>query len=614
MEFKVLGPLEVHSGERTVDLAPKRRHLLALLLCRPNAVISTDRLVHELWGDVPPRTAKKSLQVHLHNLRRRLNEKDRIIYHPPGYAVNIEPGELDIHRFESLINCGRSAVAGTQIRRGAEAFRQALALWRGPAFVGHEHLQCIAEEANRLTESRRIAEEDLLDIDLQLGRHAEIVGRLRVLVEQNPFRERLRGQLMLALHRLHRSSEALRVYSEGRQILAEELGLDPGNHLRLLERAILNNDPALNARGMIQLREGVAYRPREIPADIDAFTGRVQDVTRIEKLLTTREGDGSKMALIYGAGGAGKSTLAVRAAHNLSNMFPDGQLYVDLQGTGNRTRPLEPREVLHRFLRSLGAGASRIPKDTAEAAVRYRSLLADRRMLIFLDNAANSAQVLPLLPGTTSCATLVTSRRTLAEARGIEADRAHHLGEFSDEDALSLLRAIIGNDRVASESADALKIIQLCGRLPLAVRIAGAKLAARPMWTLRVLSERLSPETRRLDELQMGDMSIRATIGVSYTDIEDPYPDQSARMFRLLGLLKCSKISVSTAAVLADVTVDRALSALERLTDASLLESCLPGHYRMSDLVRLFAQEQAATSMSEAEMRAAVSRIPTPRA
>ena len=319
MEFGVLGPLEIRDGAKAIELPPQRRDLLALLLCRPGTVVSADALVDGLWGEDPPRSAAKSLQVQLHHLRRVLDDERRLAHRPPGYLLTVEPDELDAARFERLVERGRTALAERRTAEGADLLRQALTLWRGPAFAGLDHLAMAADEAQRLAEQRRMAEEGLLGAELDLGNHADVVGRLTALVTEHPFQERPRAQLMLALHRLGRRAEALDVYREGRKALADELGLEPGPRLRDLERAILVNDPALDPSRPESSSPRV---PAELPLDIATFTGRSGEVDRLSAMLTADSGS-PVVAAINGVGGSGKSALAVRTAHEVAAAFPE---------------------------------------------------------------------------------------------------------------------------------------------------------------------------------------------------------------------------------------------------------------------------------------------------
>ncbi|MFB9839498.1 AfsR/SARP family transcriptional regulator, partial [Actinoallomurus acaciae] len=456
MEFGVLGPLEIHDGARAVDLPPQRRDLLALLLCRPNTVVSADALVDGLWGEAPPRTAAKSLQIQLHHLRRALDDDDRLVHRAPGYLLTVGPDELDATRFERLVERGRAALAEGRTGAGVDLLRQALTLWRGPAFAGLDHLTMAADEAQRLAEQRRTAEEDLLDAELDLGNHADVVGRLTALVAEHPFRERPRAQLILALYRLGRRAEALDVYREGRKVLADELGLEPGPRLRDLQRAILVNDPALD----LPRRESPSAQvPAELPLDIATFTGRSGEVERLRAMLTADPGS-PVIAAINGVGGSGKSALAVRAAHEVATAFPDGQLYVNLRGSTVGLERLPAMKVLGRWSRTLGASGEHALDDVDEAAARFRSLTAGRKMLIVLDDAADAAQVRPLLPGAPGCAVLITSRRMLSTLDGVVHLR---LDVMSEAEALTVLDRLAVADRVAADPDGAARVAELCG-------------------------------------------------------------------------------------------------------------------------------------------------------
>ncbi|MGH3373378.1 MAG: BTAD domain-containing putative transcriptional regulator, partial [Actinoallomurus sp.] len=477
MEFGVLGPVEVRDGERAIVLPPQRRRLLALLLCRPGAVVSTDLLVEGLWGPTPPRTADKSLQIQLHRLRRVLGD-ERIVHRAPGYLLVAEPGEVDAARFEALVGQGRAALAGHRMEEGARMLRRALGLWRGSPFAGADHASMVGEEALRLAEQRWTAEEDLIGAELALGRHADVVARVAALVARHPLRERLRGHLMVALYRLGRQAEALEVHQEGRRLLADQLGLEPSAALRRLEHSILVNDPALDPppAPVPARRRPVASGqapPARLPADIRDFTGRVRESASLTRFLTGDPNDSGDpgdpgpaapaVATVCGRPGVGKTTLAVHVAHRVREAFPDGQLYVNLRGI--EAEPADPAQVLARFVRAFGVEGPAIPGDLDERAELFRGLTATRRVLVVLDNAANERQVRPLLPGSPGCGVLITSRVRLSTLEGAQ---VIDLDGFEPEPALALLAKVTGPARVAAEPAAAERVVRLCGQLPLA--------------------------------------------------------------------------------------------------------------------------------------------------
>lgn len=615
MEFGVLGPVEVHDGEHAIVLPPQRRHLLALLLCRPNSVVSTELLIDGLWGPAPPRTAGKSLQIQLHHLRRALGDERRIDHRTPGYLLHVESGEVDALRFEVLVGWGRAALAAHRTEEGARTLRRALGLWRGSPFAGSEQVAMVAEEALRLAEQRWTAEEDLIGAELDLGRHADVVVRASALVARHPFRERLRGHLMVALYRLGRQAEALEVHREGRRLLADQLGLQPSARMRELEHSILMNDPALDAP--VSARrvsdEAPAARPAQLPADIKDFTGRTRETTSLARFLI---GDGDAgtgpgrptalaLATVSGRPGVGKTTLAVHVAHRVREAFPDGQLYVNLHGI--EPEPTDPSRVLARFIRALGVEGPAIPEHPEERAELYRDLTAGRRVLVVLDNATNERQIRPLLPGSAGCGVLITSRARLA---GLEGAQVIDLDGFESEPALALLAKVTGTGRVAAEPAAAEHVVRLCGHLPLAVRIAAARLAARPAWNLAMFAERLSDEHRLLDELAVGDLEVRGSVALSYQLLDD---DQR-RVFRLLGHLPGLDFPGWVTMPLADTSREAAERLVESLVEARLVEAVRGdgsgfARYRLHDLLRVFARERSATDDRPQDVHAALDRL-----
>jgi DNA-binding SARP family transcriptional activator/predicted negative regulator of RcsB-dependent stress response len=616
MEFRILGPVEVWDGTQRLGLGgPKPRALLAVLLLRANRVVSTDRLMDELWGEAPP-TARNLIQVYVSRLRHALHgnrdgsEPERVLVtRPPGYLLRVEPGQLDLERFEALTAQARQATADGDLEGAAERWCAALALWRGPALDGIASEVLRRTAVPRLEEARLVALEERLEVDLRLGRHAELVGELRALVAAYPDRERLCRQLMLALYQSDRQAEALAVYRGMRQALVEELGLEPSPALQELERAILLADPALKPEGPTAggaLRDPASPRgPCQLPPDIDDFTGRQEAVAQLQRLLEGEPATAIVVSAIAGKAGVGKTALAVRVAHRLRPCFPDGQLYVNLRGA--QAEVLGPTDVLAGFLRALGIDGARIPEGVEERARLYRARLADRRVLVVLDNAASEAQVRPLLPASHGCAALVTSRTSLS---GLEAAHPLILDVLDSDQAVELLAKLAGPDRVAAEPQAAQQLVRLCGLLPLAVRIAGARLAQRPQWRLARLAERLADEHRRLDELVTGDLEVRASVALSYRGRSEA----ERRLFRLLGLLAAPSFAAWVAAALLDSGLAEAEELLERLVDAQLVEAAGEDRagqlrYRLHDLLRVFARERLEAEKPAPARRVSLQRL-----
>jgi len=617
IEFRILGPVEVWDGAQRLAVGgSKPRALLAILLLHANQVVSTERLVDELWGEAPPTTARNLVQVYVSRLRQALYyRRDQaaqvpmLVTRPSGYLLRVEPGELDLDCFEDLTAEARRAAVHGDLERAGERWCAALALWRGPALAGAASEYLWQTAAPRLEEARVVALEERLEIGLRLGRHAELVGELQALIAVYPGRERLCRQLMLALYRSGRRAQALTVYRNVRQMLVEELGLEPSSALQELERAILRADPTLEpvlpTASATFDEPGPRRGPCQLPPDIDDFTGRQGAVAEVQQLLEKEGATAIVISAIAGKAGVGKTTLAVRVAHRLRPRFADGQLYVDLRGV--EAQALDRADVLAGFLRALEVEGAEIPEGLEDRVRLYRSRLADRRVLVVLDNAASEAQVRPLLPGSQSCAVLVTSRVRLS---GLEAAHALTLDMLEPDQAVELLAKLAGTARVAAEPEAAQQIARFCGGLPLAVRIAGARLASRPQWRLALLAERLAHEHRRLDELSTGDLEVRASVALSYRGREE----QERRLFRLLGLLAAPSFPTWVAAALLDRGLAEAEGLLERLVDAQLVEAAGQDQagqlrYRLHDLLRVYARERLQVEESTAAQRAALERV-----
>jgi DNA-binding SARP family transcriptional activator len=487
MRFGLLGQVRIFDGDRTVSMpGTMRRTILAALLLNANSVVSLDYLADLLWGRKQPASATASLYNHINRVRRVLGDDGtRIIAVNPGYQIRIEPGELDTQVFAAGCAAGRSALAAEDWQAAADHYRSALALWRGrpladvPALKDHPRIR-------EFEENRWDALHRRIEADLQLGRPAALIGELSALVAEQPLREEFHGQLMLALHRCGRSVEASAVFHRLRAMLAEELGIEPMASTQDLYRRLSSPDAAPTTPGS---STGAApdaparldRAPRQLPADTPAFTGRVEEFDRLVRLADVAGSDGAPdiavVCAIDGMGGVGKTALAVHAAHRLAKAYPDGQLFLDLHGYTQGRSPRPAHEAVNWLLRSLGVAPEQIPADDEQAAALYRQRLADTRTLIVLDNAATEAQVRPLLPGSGACLVLVTSRRRL---KALDDAHAISLDLLAPPDAVTLLRAVAGPDRNPAEDPLLSEIAELCGHLPLALRIAGALLRHRP--------------------------------------------------------------------------------------------------------------------------------------
>ncbi|MFF5442835.1 BTAD domain-containing putative transcriptional regulator [Streptomyces achromogenes] len=600
--FTLLGPVRAWRGEHPLSTgSPNQRALLVALLLREGRTATAAELIDSLWGDEPPPSALAVVRTYASRLRKIL-DPGVLVSESGGYAMRALPrGAVDLWAARDLAGEAERARAAGDPDGARDALDRALALWDGEALAGVPGPYAEAQRA-RLEEWRLQLLESRLDMDLEAGRHAEAVAELTALTSAHPLRERLRELLMMALYRSGRQAEALAVYADTRRLLQDELGVDPRPGLSDLQQRILRADPALaeHPASVAGPAAAAPVVPYQLPATVPDFTGRADVVRGLSDLITSGEGEVVAVSALAGIGGIGKTTLAVHVAHRASRAFPDGQLYVDLQGSG--PRPAEPGTVLGSFLRALGTPDPAIPDSAEERAALYRSLLRDRRILVVLDNARDAAQVRPLLPGAPGSAALVTSRVRMVDLAGA---RLVDLDVMSPEEALTLFTRIVGEERVRAEREAAMDVVAACGYLPLAIRIAASRLAARRTWTVSVLAAKLADERRRLDELQAGDLAVKATFELGYGQLE---PAQ-ARAFRLLGLADGPDISLAAAAAVLDLPAEDAEDLLESLVDTSLLESVAPGRYHFQNLVRLYARACAERDEEPGEREAALGRL-----
>ncbi|WP_344638675.1 AfsR/SARP family transcriptional regulator [Kitasatospora cystarginea] len=611
LRFQVLGPVQAWRGEQPLSLgSPQQQAVLVALLLNHGRPVATQDLVDGLWGDRPPPQAVAALRTYVSRLRTVI-EPHREVRTPAellvsvsdGYALRIPPEALDLAAFENEFASAATAKTSGDFRESHRLLASALSRWAGRPLAGIPGPYAEAQRM-RLTERQISAAEERCAAALEIGLHSETVAELSSLAAEHPLRERLRELLMLALYRCGRQAEALGVYSDTRKLLIEELGVEPGAGLGSVHSRILAGDPALMPAPASFARVNAADEavpfvpPAQLPADVSDFSGRTELVSELQSVLGSGSGQAVVVTSLAGIGGVGKTTLAVHVAHRLRSEFPDGQLYTDLRGAG--ASPADPAVVLGDFLYALGAAET--PDTLEQRSALYRSLLADRRMLILLDNAKDAEQLKPLIPGVSSSAVLVTSRSRLAELPG-----AHlvDVEELTPAEALALFSAIVGEQRVAAEPEASLAVVRACGLLPLAVRIAAARLASRPRWSVSDLARRLADQRRRLSELQLGNLAVETTIGLGYGQLKT----EEARAFRLLSLIDAPDLPLSAVTDLLGVSEDAAEQLAEALVEANMLECFTPGRYRYHDLLRLFAQRQNEKLRDTTAQHAALLRL-----
>lgn len=622
MILRLLGPIALVTDGHALDLGgPRQRVALAMLGLNVNRVTSVERLIDAVWGNSPPPTARSQIQVCVSALRKQFAKAGRpeaIRTRAPGYLLDLDAADVDSLEFARLVASAQQDAEAGRLSQAAMTLRAALSLWRGPALDGLAS-ELVRHGATVLDERRLTALEERFRLDLMLGRHEEVSADLPALISEHPLRERLYGLLMLALYRSGRQAEALEAFQLARATLVAEIGIEPGPELSELEHAILNRSPALeltqpartagDEAAADQPSAGFPVTPRQLPATIGDFTGRGCHLERIRQLVGVERDAGAggyalPIVAISGRGGVGKSTLAIRAAHELSRHFPDGHIYADLHPPhGDECVPT----LLARFLRALGVPARSVPDGLAERAELYRSRLADKRVLVVLDGVNDEEQVRPLLPGSPTCAVIATSQTRLSRTPGA---CLIDLGVFDVDNSLELLAKIIGADRVRAEPEAAAELVRLCDGLPLALRIAGARLAGRPHWRIGGLVRRLRDERRRLDELSHRGLELRCNIGLTYQGLSEP----ARRLFRLFALAQAPDSPAWVAAALLDVDLTTAEDLLDELVEAQVMDTVqhqdVPHlRYRFHDLIRAYARERLAAAEAPAERDAALARM-----
>jgi len=623
VQVRLLGPVDVMAGGavRTVS-GLRRKAVLATLALQAGEIVSTDRLADTVWGDHAPPRALNTLQSHVSHLRTVLGSKAAILGRPPGYVLDLGGEGTDVRLAERLL---RQASLLADPAHAAAELREALALWRGKPLADLTGSAWLEQQAERLGLLCEQIERALAGARLASGEHAQLVPQLERMVADQPLDEGLHAQLMLALYRSGRQADALAAYQRLRLMLGEQLGIDPSQALRDLETAILRQDASLSLdtpAGAVTLPGTTAWPPAtspspvpvpaQLPPAIAGFAGRDAELASLDAILPRPAANGTAPAgtvvisAIAGTAGAGKTALALHWAHRVRDQFPDGQLYVNLRGFDPSGPAMDPDQALRGFFDAFGLPPERVPSGVQAKAGLYRSLLSGKRMLVVLDNARDTEQVRPLLPGTAGCLALVTSRNQLTGLIAADGGYPLSLGLLTVPEAYDLLTRRLGARRVAAERRAAEQIITSCARLPLALTIAAARAAARPGFLLAIAAE-LRQSAALLDHFDGGELAVnvRAVFACSYRALSS----DTARLFRMLGLHPGPDISVAAAASLAGIPSGQARMLLAELARAHLLTERSPGRYAFHDLLRAYAAEQAQAHEDDDARREAIHRM-----
>jgi DNA-binding SARP family transcriptional activator/tetratricopeptide (TPR) repeat protein len=628
VRFGLLGPLLVADGAGEIAVLPaaKQRIIMAALLLSANTTVSSDKLTQILWEVSPPPSAATAVRNYVMRLRRLVGPAGaRIVGRQGGYAVEVRgPAELDLAEVDLLRRDAQAAAAAGRWSDASCLCSAALSLWRGEPLADVPSPVLAQRELTRLAELRLQLTEARIDADLRLARHSELIAELRQLAAEHPLREHMRVQLMLACYRCGRQAEALATYQETRALLIDELGVEPGPELQGIQRRILAADPGLMVVAAAPTTSAVHLAPRtgpqaapdeplvprQLPASVRHFTGRAAELGTLTTLLD-EVADGTDtvlVAAIGGAAGMGKTTLAVHWAHLVADRFPDGQLFIDLRGFDPLGQPIRSADAIRSFLEALHVNPRQVPASTQAQADMYRTVTAGRRMLIVLDNACDAAQIRPLIPGGPRCAVIITSRSELT-ALAVGGAHVLNLGVLTEAEGINLLSVRIGTERVQASRGAAADMVRLCARLPLAIAIVAARVAASPgSPPLSGFNAELRDARTRLDMLTItGDATadMRAIFSWSYRSLSSP----AAATFRLLGVHPGPDISVRAAASLADIPPDRARIALAELAGANLLSEHSAGRFAFHDLLRAYAAECALAENSDDERAASVRRV-----
>ncbi|XVV10006.1 BTAD domain-containing putative transcriptional regulator [Actinoplanes sp. CA-131856] len=581
LRIQLLGPVRAWAGDEELDLGtPQQRAVLAALALREGRQATLEALIDAVWGEDPPRTSALTLRTYVSRLRQSFGA-DTIVTVNGGYLLRLGPGALDLADFTAAVTRARAAREAGEQCKAAQAFQNADGLWRGPALADVPGPYAAAQRV-RLDRERRAATEERLALDVASGNPGAAVTELSALVEQHPLDEGLSALLMLGLYRTGRQAMAVAEFQRVRELLADELGLDPGQALRDVYQLILSGEPAPRTD------EPVAASPEQLPPGLRDFVGRANLIDRVTGLLLADGLSASSVGLV-GLGGVGTSTLAVHLAHRLRHRFPDGQLYADLRDGNDNA-------VLPGFLRALGVA---VPDDPAEQATLWRTVSHGRRLLVVLDHARTAEQLNVLLPAGSGSAAIVTGGRRVP---GTSITRWISVPPFDPDDSVELFRRVAGRDRVDAEREAALRFAAACSHLPLAVRLGAERLAARPTWSVAAIGERLRVEMRQPVALHEDCLLVEAPFERELAALHatDPF---AAVAFGLVALSDESEITVAAAARLLDRPETEAERLMESMADAHLVEPAGYQRYRYLEIVRWFARRQAAAAPTPAVRR-----------
>ena len=611
MEFRVLGPVELWSAGQRKDLGSARaRCILAILLLTPRRIVPADTLIDRLWDTRPPAKARESLSVYIARLRASLRDavgdNVQLTGRAGGYALEVDPEAVDVHRFRRLRQRADALVSNGDHDHAAAALRESDQLWRGQALAGIRG-DWIARMRASLEEERRAAIVERVGCELQLGQHADLVGDLRQLLAEYPLDETLVAHQMTALYRSGRPADALSLYRETRSRLVDEQGTEPGPMLSELHQRILSCDPDLAVRSSgLQpdhsghSGQGGVAPPDTLPLETGGFVGRSEQLEQLE-VLASELGSTPGIAIIEGMPGVGKTALAIRAARLVSGQFPDGTLYLDLHSHDPGTRPLSPAEALGRLLEMLSVPAAQIPDTIGERAALWRARLSHCRAVVILDDAAGHDQIRPLLPVTGRCLMLITSRGKLPRSAGA---RTLTLGVLSADEAVMMFRQIAGESR-AEDADQVAAAVELCGRLPLAIQVTASRIGADDPPGVGVLIEERSQSPAWLRSTGAASPEVTTAFDMSYQALE---PDHQ-QFFRRLGVSPCASLSLPAAAALGGCSLAEAEKALVTLLDCHLLGRAPGGPFWFHDLIRDYAAVRAVRDDPEADRRQAVGRL-----